>query len=141
MDDPLLTGLWAVVMTGPKMLLARLRDYKTTDQNKAEEDFEANKVFLLEPALDYFSPIHQMQKDGQAAIGRNPLVMPFEFTTEPTRVLSRLNMMCFLDDMSIGDRKLYISFIAATEKAMSDARVQRLGLITANGPLPKMPNA
>lgn len=135
-DEPLLTGLWAIVMIGPKMLLARLNAYKTNEQKKAEGDFMEGKPFHLEPALDYFSPIQRVQKGPQVGIAREPLVMPFEFTTNSTKVLARLDMICFLDDMSNEDQKLYISFISVAEKAMENSRIERLGLVTANGPLP-----
>src|ERR1700689_4270552 len=110
MDEPLLTGLWAVAQLGPRMFLACLKGYKTTDQAKAEEDFKAGKIFHLEPVLDYYSPLRQVQQGDQRGIAREPVVVPFEFTSSVTKVLSRLDMICFLDDMSNDDRKIYISF-------------------------------
>ena len=122
--------------------LASSKDRALGDfKEKVLERIEADKVVELCPCFDFMAPLRPVQRpDGQVAFQRDPVVVPFDFTTQATSVYVKIVSVMFCGDLQGADRALYLNFVQQSLDMALRARAQSAGLeLLPGGVLPRAP--
>lgn len=120
-------GTWAVVVAGSNKWIGRFND-KRYD---VVQSWARGNLLTLDNALDFISMTLPMRnRDGSlAGIGRDPVVMPLDFTTHPMRLLVKADAIYFFEDMQKEDQETYKQFVEAANDQMVKSRASRAGLL------------
>lgn len=93
------------------------------------EHAEADKFAALMPCFDFMAPLRPVQRpDGGMAFQRDPVVVPFDFTTQATPVYVKIVSLMFCGDLTGADAALYLNFINQSIDMAIRARAQSAGL-------------
>lgn len=131
-------GMWALVLSGPRTFLGQVQaDYgrylfssNSEEVKKAvKQDALSSDRICLSPCFDFFSPMRVLPQ----GIERNPIVLPFEFTLEPTPVYVRYTTIVFIDDMQESDKRVYMHLIEevteGTRRQLVERRARQSGIV------------
>lgn len=88
-----------------------------------------DSMLELCPCFDFMAPLRPVQnKNGQVAFARDPVIVPFDFTTYATSVYVKATGIMFCADTQGKDRELYKSFVQQTLDMAIKARFAASGL-------------
>jgi len=113
------------VIRGEDGASENVKEYK----KKILEVMSKNEVLALNPCFDFLAPLRPMQgPDGRVAMARDPVIVPFDFTTHNVPVYVRPTGVMFLADLQSEDVKTYKGFVVQTLRMQLQARAAAAGL-------------
>ncbi len=116
------------------LVLSRLAGQGTKPYDDFKEKIlgriAAEALIPLNPCFDFMAPLRPIQhpQTKEIVFQRDPVIVPFDFTTQPTTVYAHVSSVMFCGDLQSPDVGLYMNFIQQSLDQALRARAQHSGL-------------
>ena len=128
MGDTVDLSQWIVVKTIGGSFLGKIDQSRHTTENLLQV-FGEGRTICLKPCFDFFAPIRPTNTSGTLSVQRDPIVIPFDFTTQDVPVHLKAQSLMLCGDLEGGDATLYKNLIEQALRMQLRARAQAAGIL------------
>jgi len=109
---------WCIATNGPTKFLA----WFDCSKEMLLELIKEGEVVVFNLAFDFMSPLRMA---GPGRYARDPVVMPYDFTSAPTNIYMLVQTIAFCVDMQKEDKKTYKEIVEQTLELTRRMKLQQ----------------